>query len=364
MRTKRNTKSLKEASKEVISHIENSGKKETMLLPSGCLLFNLACSGKPHGFLKVGTIMNLIGDSDAGKTFLAMTILASCFYKFGDAFRYFYFDYERAVSFSVKTLFGKPFAKALAYRPIPAGPKATIEKWHDMIEEICMEKNAPPAIIVTDSFDALTTLAELKSLKKQAKAKEGEAVGSYGTSKAKAASNFLGKIQQMIADTQSTVIIISQVRDNLAPFTFDKKTRSGGKALRFYSSLETWLVKVGKIGANKERPIGGITQANVKRSRMTGKQRRCEFPILYAYGVDDTRASLMFLADEGGATEVKGVYSIPELGIKGKMRSCIEQIEASPDLVKQLHKLTVDTWNDIEEKIKMEAVGNRRPKFG
>lgn len=368
MRTKRGTlQSVKQAAKNVEQRSASNSlltPEKRTLLPSGCLLFNLACSGTPKGFMETGTIVNLVGDSDAGKTFLAMTALATIFYKFGAAFRYIYLDYERAVSFSIAELFGKPFADALEYYAIPAGPKATIEKWYQRIDTICSMKNAAPAIIVTDSFDALSTLADLANLKKQATKKEGESAGSYGTAKAKAASGFLGKLQQTIADTQSSLIIVSQVRETLAKFCFDKKTRSGGKALRFYSSLEVWLVKTGRLGSNKERPIGGTTKATVKRSRITGKPNRsCEFPLLYAYGLDDTRANLMFLVDEGYVNENKKVLNLSQFNFVGKMKACVEFIEEKPERVKALRRLVIDTWQEIEAKVREEAVGNRKPKF-
>lgn len=363
MRTKRNNKapSLKSATKSVKNHLEHQGVKKE-LVPSGCVLFNLACSGSTAGFMEFGTMANLVGDSDAGKTFLAMTILAACFYKYGDAYSYYYLDYERAVSFDIASLFGKAFAEALHYIAIPEGPRSTIEHWY----KTCMSKLAgdKPCIIITDSFDGMSSLAQLKAFEKQDNAKEGEIKSGFGTDKARKASGYFPIVCQKLADTGSALVIISQTRENLNPFSFDKKTRSGGKALRFYSSMEIWLAKVMKLGVDKQRPIGGITKALVKRSRITGKVRQCEFPILYAYGVDDTRSNLMFLHQEGVVGMKAKVYKLDMFdNFTGKMRDCVAFIEQDPSRVKQLRKLTARTWKDIEERILNEALCGRKPKF-
>lgn len=372
MRTKRNTaaKDVGEAIKDIEKHLNAEGTSLKLLLPSGCLLFNLACSDSPRGFMEEGTITNLIGDSDAGKTFLAMTIMACIFYKYGDKYAYDYYDYERAVSFSIAKLFGQPFADALNCIKIPPGSKgATIERWYVAIRNSC-PAGSQPRIIVTDSFDALSCFAELNAMAKNEKKKEADQKGNFGTEKAKIASNRLNKLQQIIADNGSSLIIISQTRDIIGGFGFDKKTRSGGKALRFYSSLEVWLAKLFRLGSNPERPIGGVTQAIVKRSRITGKFRRCDFPILYAYGLDDTRASIMFLAEEGSFSNTHkpmssaNIVNMKDFGFKGKMKACVEWIEEDPKRKKALDKLVINTWRDIEEKTRLEAVGNRKPKFG
>jgi len=370
MRTKGGTlKSLNEASKQVEEHMSSTPTKK-VLLPSGCDVLNLACSGSVRGFIEPGMIVNIVGDSDSGKTFLAMTILASIFQVYGNDYDYDYIDYERAVSFSIPDLFGSGFAKALNYIPVPQGREATIERWYRSIKKRCFA-GSKPRVIVTDSFDNLTCYAELKALENQDKAKDGEEKDSSGMQKAKAASQRIGKLCNIIADNGSIIIIISQVRDGMpkgfVKFNFDTKTRNGGKALRFYSGVEFWLTKGERIvGSDKKRPMGGVTKVTVKRSRITGKYRMCEFPILYAYGVDNTRASIMFMASEGywkteGVTGRK--YKMKEFDFVGKIRECIEFIEEKPERIKKLRKLVSTAWNEIEERVKKEALGNRKPKF-
>lgn len=371
MRTKYGKlKKLEEASQAVSDYIEAPKKEERIeLLPSGCDIFNIACSGKVQGFTNKGVMINIVGDSDSGKTFLAMTILASIFYKFGAAFSYVYLDYERAVFFSISDLFGKEFAETLNYVAVPSGREATLERWFKKSKLLL--KDGKPTIIVTDSFDNLSCYAELRALEAQDKAKDGKEKESIGMQKAKAASQRLGKLCTLLADTSSVAIIISQVRDK-PPTGFsrfpslDTKTRNGGHALRFFSSLEIWLAKGQKLGKNRKRPIGGVTRASIKRSRLTGKVRSCSFPILYAYGVDNTRASIMFLVEEEH-WKVKGqknpVYDMKEFGFTGKLDACVDFIEEVSSRKKQLRNLVVKVWEKVEETTKKEAVGKRKPKF-
>lgn len=382
MRTKK-LKTVKEAS-SLVEKVFTEEPAPKRLLPSGCDIFNLACSGKTTGWIYPGMMANIVGDSNSGKTFLALTIQAAIYYKYRDEYEYDFEDLERAVAINIKEMFGEAFAKALHLNEYTAGPDSTIERYYKRTKRKLTKPNAEgiikPRVMVCDSFDNLSCFAELKAFEKQDKAKEGEEKQSIGTQKAKAASERLGKLQQLLADTGSILIIISQVRDSIpqgfVKFNFDTKTRNGGKALRFYSALEIWLATGSRIGANKKRPIGNTTSVVVKRSKITGRYRTCKLPILYAYGVDSTRATLLFLAEEGfikGKGVKNPVYTVDNglqkdsqenIKFSGTMRECIEYIESDSNKEKGLRKFLASSWEALERKVRKEACGNRKPKFG
>jgi len=388
-------KTVKEAVAESATSLE--ANKSDLLLPSGCDVFNLACSGSVKGWVRPGIIVNVPGDSNSGKTVVALTSQAATFYQFGDKFEYDFLDYERAVAIDIPKMFGEPFHKALNYVAPKAGKESTIEQFAKTVRKLLMVpvkgksvKGNPaktkwiagnkPHFMVCDSWDNLSCIAELIALEKEEEAKDGEEKASIGMQRAKTASQRLGKIQSYLADTGSVLIINSQVR--LKPMKgmvfADPRTRNGGNALTFYASLEVWLSCNEKIGKDKKRPIGTISSVKVKRSKLTGKPRHCKIAILNAYGLDNTRASIMFLAEEGIFTKkgkenpqytLKGFTVSDSSGetvddFTGSMLECTEAIERDKASVKALRKLVVKTWNDIEENLRKEAVGNRPPKFG
>lgn len=365
-----------------------------LLLPSGCDVLNLCCSGSVKGWAKPGVIVNVPGDSNSGKTVLALTAQAATFYKYGNIFKYDFIDYERALGIDIKKMFGEPFAKALNYIAPKPGKDSTIERFTKLVKALIYNKGKPipqtldpkkplkgePHFIVCDSWDNLSCFPELIALAKEENAPDDDDKSSIGMQRAKTASQRLGKIQLYLADTDSFLIINSQVRMKpLKGMVFaDPRSRNGGNALSYYSFIELWLTANENIGKDKKRPIGVVSQAKVKRSKMTGKKRSVRIPILNDYGVDNTRASIMFLADEG-VFKVEGkekpIYTLTGLPIAdstgetteeftGKMLACIEAIEADANYERMLRKLVVSTWRDIEERLRNEAVGGRRPKFG
>lgn len=388
-------KTVKEAVTEASTDLQV--QNSDLLLPSGCDVFNLSCSGSVKGWVRPGIIVNVPGDSNSGKTVVALTSQAATFYQFGDKFKYDFLDYERAVAIDIPKMFGVPFHKALNYVAPKAGKESTIEQFAKLVRKLLMvpvkgkSTNGKPAktkwvagdkphFIVCDSWDNLSCIAELIALEKEEDAKDGEEKSSIGMQRAKTASQRLGKIQSYLADTGSVLIINSQVR--LKPMQgmafADPRTRNGGNALTFYASLEVWLSCNEKIGKDKKRPIGTISSVKVKRSKLTGKPRYCRIAILNAYGLDNTRSSIMFLADEG-IFEKKGKehpkYTLKGFTVSdssgetvddftGSMLECIEAVERDKASVKALRKLVVKTWNDIEEGLRKEAIGERKPKFG
>ena len=78
------------------------------LVPTGSTTFNLECSGRIEGAFKLGKLINIIGDSHAGKTLFALTVFAECsLEKRFDKFRFIFDDVEVANEFDLAFLFGE-----------------------------------------------------------------------------------------------------------------------------------------------------------------------------------------------------------------------------------------------------------------
>jgi RecA/RadA recombinase len=337
--------------------IKNPKVNTSLLVPTGSTTFNLECSGRIEGAFSLGKMVNIIGDSHAGKTLFALTIFAECslLEKF-DNYRFIYDDVESANEFDIEYLFGEKVEKRIEY----AIKSRTIEDFNDNIATALLEDD--PFIYVLDSFDALTSEAAIEKDADNRKAREkgNQIKGSYGDGKAKKASELFSQRIQDIADKKSLLIIISQTRDNIGfGSMFTPKTRSGGKALKFYASHEIWLACQKKEKSGKRTIVTNV-QAKITKNKLTGRHGEAYFPILFDYGIDNISSCINFLVDEGNwtgskkALDTKGFIPKKIVGKDEKNRSKAEVVRyiEDNDLENDLFELCQDCYDNIMEKLK------------
>jgi len=322
----------------------------------GSGLVNAALSGSTSKGIKKGRYVLLVGDSESAKSWVCASVLAEASVNphFKD-YALVYQDPENGMTANIEQFFGKELAKRIQFEY-----PDSIEHSYDIMENYL---DQGPCIIIQDSNDALDSEADLeKSEEDKKKRREGKDIGgSYGTGKAKVNSLRLKPIVKKLKKTNSILIIISQTRDNLAQFTFDKKTRSGGKALKFYAHMELWTSSIGKITKTingKTRTIGANIQFDVKKNRSTGWHGKVEVPFFRKYGLDDIGSCIDFLVEEKHWSKGK-VIKAPELKLEGSKEKLIADIEAK-DKVEKLYEVVQSVWDQIEE----ASLVKRKPKYG
>lgn len=335
------------------------------LVPTGSTTFNLECSGKKEGAFLIGKMVNLIGDSHAGKTLFALTIFAECSLldRF-DNYRFIYDEPEVANEFDVPYLFGQ----GVADRIETDVRSKTIEDFNDnLARNLTTDK---PCIYILDSFDALTSEAAIEKDEENRKKREkgNQTSGSYGDGKPKKASEMFSQRMQELNKSNSVLIIISQTRDNIGfGSMFTPKTRSGGKALKFYAFHEIWLAMQKKEKKGKRTYITNV-QSKITKNKLTGRHGEAYFPILFDYGVDNILSCINFLLDEGDWTGTKASINtkgfIPQKeNSKGKLayRSIAETIQyiENKDLEDGLFELCQVTYNNVMEELRP----NRKRKY-
>ena len=314
------------------------------LIPTGSALLNLALSDCVDGGFVKGSIVNIIGDSSSGKTFLAWSIFAEVIHdKQFVKYRLIYDEPERALQFQLANLFGKSIS-----RVDTSIASETIQDWYKNIMEVI--KDGGPFIYVLDSFDALTSVEELE--------RKDVGKGGWKTEQAIASSEILRQIVSKVNETESLVVVISQTRDNIGIAFGEKKSRSGGKALRFYSTHEIWMA-VKKPILRKKRNVGIRTKIKCKKNKFTGKLREAEFDILFDYGIDDVGSMVDWLLEEtfwsGGGRSKINTNGDFEDAMRDNLIGSIE----SNNKEQKLRKIVGQCWNEIEEEIST----NRKPKY-
>lgn len=340
---------------------EKQAPKTRTTVPTASTLFNCGACDDPFGGISLGRMINLIGDSSSGKTFFAKSVFAEAAQiSFFDNYRFIMDDVENADDFNNKYLFGKRTAARIEPAHMEDGeiiPSDTIEDFHMNILDAL--EDGRPFIYILDSADALDAKQDQEKIEgmRVARAKGNKVAGSYGMAKPKKWSEILRNVCGKLKRTNSVLIIISQTRDNIDPMSFEKKTRSGGRALKFYAHHEIWLAMAGKI-KKKDRVIGNLVKAKISKNKITGKVREMEFPIFYDYGVDNIRSCVEFLVKEEWWKKNKLTIDASDLGITGTVESLIKQIEEK-NMEPNLKRIVGECWLDIEEELKL----NRKRKY-
>ena len=293
---------------EDIPKREKKAVNPQSLFPTGSTLLNLCCSGTTRGGYVLGGIVTTPGGSSAGKSILAMSSMAEGIYdpRF-DKYQFVRDDAEVADNFDTDYLFGEEFAKRVGKPPL--GYSNTIEDFkHNVLtltKKTAKNKNPSPVIYCLDSLDSLTSTAELeKEMKKALAAAKSKAAvdaikGSYGTEKAKIIGEVLRMINQEMEQTRSLLVIVQQLRQKIGAMPGQTPwCTSGGEAPFFYSHHQVWLTKVGLI---KEAglKIGNQVKADVRKNKLTGILRDCQFNIFSDYGVDDIGSMVDWLVGNG-----------------------------------------------------------------
>lgn len=289
------------------------GKPNTSIqfIPSGCKNLDLALGG---GWAR-RRIANLVGNRSSGKTLLAIEAVAN-FNIVEPKGKIRYRESESA--------FDNSYAEALGF-PVDkvdfGDPMETVEDLYEDLNKV-IEGARGAELYIVDSLDALSDRGEMERDIDQ---------GSYGAEKAKKMSQLFRRLTSQLANKDVTLMIVSQVRDNVGGAMFAKKhVRSGGRALDFYASQILFLTEIGKITktiSGVKRPVGIDVLAKMEKNKVALPYREAEFPIMFGYGIDDRAACLTWLKS------ITGIKQPPDT---------IELVD--------LRRMVEDQWWAIEQK--------------
>lgn len=339
---------------------------EPHYLSTGSTLVNLAFSGKAKGGYKPGLCYSFVGDSNSGKTWLALSALAEASIDpHFDSHRLIFDNAENGAHMDVAKFFGKEFLSRVeplgGTRESPAH-SSTLEEFYDRIDAVLEDG---PVVAVLDSMDALWTENEEDQVKKEknARLKGREVSGSYGTSKPKMNSARLRVLANKVEKTGSVLIIISQTRDNIGfGARFQPKTYSGGNAIKFYSRVQMWTSvkkRLKKEHRDKTFVQGTLMQVKVTKNHVTGWEGTVDLPILYDVGIDDTGANVDYLVDLGHWKKGKGGIVAPELDITLPRESLVLHVEKN-NQERRLQEAVERVWYEVQEAVRIA----RKPRYG
>lgn len=311
-------------------------KDGLQFVSSGCAVLDEALGG---GFV-LGRTANIVGDKSAGKTGLAMEICTNFHLRYPDGWIR-YNETEDAFEEKYAEQMGTP-VEVIEFNEEHQFT-ATVEELYKDIDR-CLDKykGRKRGLYIVDSFDAISDASELD---------EEFGKASYGGNKPKAMSKLFRMLITRLGEANVLFVVISQIRDKIGVTFGEKKTRSGGKALDFYSTHILWLAELAKNYRTVDkikRVVGIQVEAYVKKNKVGLPFRRAKYDMIYGYGTDDMTASCDWLCDnfrDGMLKEVglsKAGYSTYLTGLRNKGGAEARQMR------EDLAKLVRREWAIVE----------------
>jgi hypothetical protein len=320
------------------------------LLPSGSTMLNLAVAGTPRGAIAPGSYVLFVGDSQTGKTFMALGMLAEAAQH--SKFRNHHLVYdnvENGAMMDMKYYFGATMARRL--QGPPNGTSQTVEGFYDNVDKALAAKR--PVIYVLDSMDSLTSVAEAAKVKANTKARAAgeKGKGDYGDGKSQVNSRRLRLVVGALERSESVLVVIAQTRDNIDAGLFGpKKKRSGGHALDFYAHVALWASQgkaITRTVRGQSVVVGHETAVRVTKNRVTGRQRVVPVPFLLDHGVDDLGGVVMWMVKWKFWTLDDGTLTAPEFGYVGTVGKFVDKVHEE-GLMVEVHRVVGQAWATVE----------------
>lgn len=299
----------------IMSLGKHSANREISAIKTGALALDIALG---IGGVPRGRIVEVYGPEASGKSTLALHIVANAQKNGGVAA---YIDAEHALDPSYAKKLGVNIDELLISQP-DSGEEAL------NIAETLARSNAIDVIVI-DSVAALVPKAEL----------EGEIGDQFMGLQARMMSQALRKLTASLAKGNTCAIFINQVREKIGIVYGNPETTTGGRALKFYSSVRIEIRRVTGIKGADNAEVGNRVKAKVVKNKMAPPFQTAEFDILFDEGISRA-GSVLDIASELSIIDKKGAWFSYKGQRLGQGRDTVrEDLRKNPKLLDEIEAL-------------------------
>ena len=286
--------------------------------------YALGIGGVPRG-----RVVEIFGPEASGKTTLALQVIAQAQRVGGNAA---FVDAEHALDPTYANKLGVDLDNLLVSQP-DHGEQAL-----EIVEVLV--RSGGVDVVVVDSVAALVPRAEI----------EGEMGEAQMGLQARLMSQALRKLTGVVSKSRTCLVFINQLREKIGVMFGNPETTTGGRALKFYSSVRIDIRRIGAI-KDADRVVGGRTRVKIVKNKLAPPFRIAEFDVMYGEGIS-REGDLLDLAIERRIVEKSGTW----------FSYGNERLGQGRENVKKLLREKPELYAEIEQRVRKELGLLRQPE--
>jgi recombination protein RecA len=263
-----------------------------------------------------GRVVEVYGPESSGKTTLALSVVGQAQKQGGVAA---FIDAEHALDAEYAAKLGVDIDNLLVSQP-DHGEQAL------EIAEMLVRSNSVDVVVI-DSVAALVPRAEL----------EGEMGDSHVGLQARLMSQALRKLTAIVAKSKTCLVFINQIREKIGVMFGSPETTTGGRALKFYSSVR---IDIRRIASLKEGDVvvGSRAKVKVVKNKVAAPFRQAEFDIDYGEGISRVGELVDLGVDHKLVTKSGAWYSYGDVRVGQGRENSKQFLRENPDLAEEIER--------------------------
>lgn len=311
---------------------ERATSADIQVIPTGCLELDAALG---VGGIPRGRVIEVYGPESSGKTTVALHIVAEAQRIGGVAA---FIDAEHALDPAYAKRLGVDIDQLYVSQP-DTGEQAL---------EICeaLVRSGAIDIVVIDSVAALVPKAEI----------DGEMGDSFVGLHARLMSQAMRKLTGIISKTNATCIFINQLREKVGVMYGNPETTTGGRALKFYSSVRI-DIRRGEQLKNGTQVIGNRTKAKIVKNKVAPPFRVAEFDILYGEGISRESGILDMAVERDIVNKSGSWFSYKDARIGQGRDNARKYLKENKEICQEIEAILREELSAGQIAAKLEATG-------